>query len=122
MNWPIAIIVGIVLVAFFLWKRLSVAPAEVARKHLAAGALVIDERSPEEFHSGHMLNAVNIPLGELGESLPPRVKDKDQALLLHCLSGGRSAIAKRQANNLGYRQLPVQGHTRKQQDVREVHT
>ena len=75
MNWPIVIIVGVVLVVFFLLKRLSFVSAEVARKHLTAGALVIDVRSPDEFRSGHVPNAVNIPLGELRESLPQRVKD-----------------------------------------------
>ncbi|MGO9640057.1 MAG: rhodanese-like domain-containing protein, partial [Candidatus Acidiferrales bacterium] len=53
---------GIVFVAFFDWKRLSFVSAEVARKQLAEGAVVIDVRSPEEFRSGHVPNAVNIPL------------------------------------------------------------
>ena len=80
--------------AFFVWKRLSFVSAKVARKQLAEGAVVIDVRSPEEFRSGHVPNAVNIPLGELRESLPRRVKDKSQVRLLHCLSGTRSGMAK----------------------------
>ena len=105
MNWSIAIIAGIVFVAFFAWKRLSIVSAEVARKQLAEGAVVIDVRSPEEFRSGHVPNAVNIPLGELRESLPRRVKDKSQVLLLHCLSGGRSGIAKQQIKGMGYQNV-----------------
>ena len=105
MNWSIAIIAGIVFVAFFAWKRLSFVSAEVARKQLAEGAVVIDVRSPEEFRSGHVPNAVNIPLGELRESLPRRVKDKSQVLLLHCLSGGRSGIAKQQIKGMGYQNV-----------------
>ena len=105
MNWSIAIIAGIVFVAFFAWKRLSFVSAEVARKQLAEGAVVIDVRSPEEFRGGHVPNAVNIPLGELRESLPRRVKDKSQVLLLHCLSGGRSGIAKQQIKGMGYQNV-----------------
>jgi phage shock protein E len=105
MNWSIAIIAGIVFVAFFVWKRLSFVSAEVARKQLAEGAVVIDVRSPEEFRSGHVPNAVNIPLGELRESLPRRVKDKSQVLLLHCLSGGRSGIAKQQIKGMRYQNV-----------------
>ena len=105
MNWSIAIIAGIVFVVFFAWKRLSFVSAEVARKQLAEGAVVIDVRSPEEFRSGHVPNAVNIPLGELRESLPRRVKDKSQVLLLHCLSGGRSGIAKQQIKGMGYQNV-----------------
>jgi len=105
MNWSIAVVAGIVFVAFFAWKRLSFVSAEVARKQLAEGAVVIDVRSPEEFRSGHVPNAVNIPLGELRESLPRRVKDKSQVLLLHCLSGGRSGIAKQQIKGMGYQNV-----------------
>ena len=102
MNWTIAIIVGAIMVAFFIVKRMSFVSEEAARKHLTQGALVIDVRSPEEFRSGHVPDAINLPLGELRESLPHRVKDKNQVLLLHCLSGGRSGIAKGQARGLGY--------------------
>lgn len=102
MNWPIVIGVGVVLVAFFVLKRLSLVSAEVVRKHLAEGALVIDVRSSEEFHNRHIPEAINIPLGELHDALPRRVKDKSQVLLLHCLSGGRSAIAKARVKGMGY--------------------
>jgi phage shock protein E len=102
MDWKILIIVVGVVVAFFALKRLSFVSAEEARKHLAAGALVIDVRSPDEFRSGHLTNAVNIPLGELQKRIPDFVKDKNQVLLLHCLSGGRSAIARQQLKRMGY--------------------
>ena len=59
-------------------------------------------RSPEEYRGGHVPDAINLPLGELRENLPRRVKDKNQVLLLHCLSGGRSGIARQQLRRLGY--------------------
>jgi len=102
MNWAITIVAAVVIVTFFVLKRLSFVSAAVAQKYLAEGALVIDVRSREEFRSGNLPTALNIPLSELRESLGSRVKDKNQVLLLHCLSGGRSAIAKRHASNLGY--------------------
>ena len=102
MNWTIAIVVGAILVAFFIVKRMSFVSEEAARKHLAQGALVIDVRSPEEFRGGHVPDAINLPLGQLRESLPRHVKDKNQVLLLHCLSGGRSGIARGQVRSLGY--------------------
>jgi phage shock protein E len=102
MNWIIPMVAGLVIVAFIALKRMALVSAALARKLVREGALVIDVRSPEEFRGGHLPSAVNIPLGELRESLPRRVKDKNQVLLLHCLSGGRSAVAKRQAKGLGY--------------------
>ena len=102
MNWPVTIGIVVVIVGFVVFKRLSFVSVEVARKHLAAGALVIDVRSPEEFRSGQVPGAINIPLGDLRESLPRRVKDQNQVLLVHCLSGGRSGIAKQQIKGMGY--------------------
>jgi phage shock protein E len=96
MNWTFALIVGAVVVA------VSLVSVEVARKHLREGALVIDVRSPEEFQSRHLPNAVNLPLGTLAEALPRLAKDKGQVLLLHCLSGTRSGFARQQARRLGY--------------------
>jgi len=102
MNWTIAIIAGLVFVTFIALKRMAFVSAELARKHLREGALVIDVRSPEEIRSGHVPEAVNIPLGELREGLPRHVKDQSQVLLLHCLSGGRSGISQPQAKRMGY--------------------
>ncbi len=102
MNWTIAILIIVVFVALFALKRMAFVSVEVTRKHLAGGALVIDVRSAEEFRSGHVANAVNIPLAELRESLPLHVTDKRQVLLLHCLSGGRSGMAQHQLKGMGY--------------------
>jgi phage shock protein E len=64
--------------------------------------LIIDVRSPEEFQSNHLAKAINIPLRDLRDTLPSRVKDKSQVLLLHCLSGGRSGIARHKLKSMGY--------------------
>jgi phage shock protein E len=102
MDWTFIAIAAAVVAAFFLFKRASFVSADVAREHLRNGALVIDVRSPEEFRREHLPQAINIPLGDLGDGVPQRVKDKEQVLLLHCLSGGRSGLAKRQLKKMGY--------------------
>ena len=102
MNWTIITVVAVVFMAFFVLKRLSFVSAAAARKHLAEGALVIDVRSPEEFRGRHIPNALNIPLGDLRATVSCRVTDKNQVLLVHCLSGGRSSIAKHQLKRMGY--------------------
>ena len=102
MNWSIAIVVLVIVIALFTLKRMSFVPEEMARKLLKEGALVVDVRGKDEFQSGHLPGALNIPLGELSASVPRRVPDKNQVLLLHCLSGTRSGIAKRQLQGLGY--------------------
>jgi phage shock protein E len=102
MNWTIAIVAVVVIATFFLLKRMSFVSEATARQHLVQGAQVIDVRSAAEFSGGHLPGAINVPLGELQQSLPRRVKDTKQVLLLHCLSGTRSGIAKRQLNGMGY--------------------
>ena len=66
------------------------------------GALVIDVRSRGEFSAGHLPRAINIPLDEIAAAVPQRVPDKNQVLLLHCLSGTRSGMAKSTLKSLGY--------------------
>ncbi len=102
MHWNLVLIVGLVVAAMLALKRLGLVSAETARTYLKQGALVVDVRSAEEFKAGHLSNAVNIPLGELQGSLPRRVSDKNHILLLHCLSGTRSGLAKRALKSMGY--------------------
>ena len=102
MNWTLLLIVGGVIAVVFVLKRMSLVSPDAARERLQQGALVVDVRSAEEHRSRHLPGAVNIPLGELQESLPRRVTDKNQVLLLHCRSGTRSGIAKRQLKGMGY--------------------
>ena len=90
------------MVGFIALKRMSFVSEAVACEHLRGGALVIDVRSAGEFGREHLPQAINIPLGDIAEVIPQRVKDKNQALLLHCLSGGRSGFAKRQLKTMGY--------------------
>ncbi len=102
MNWMLLVIVAAVLIGLFGLNRVSFVPAEKARQLLRQGALVVDVRGPGEFDSAHLPRAVNIPLGSLSHELPRRAPDRGQVLLLHCLSGTRSALARRQLKRMGY--------------------
>ena len=64
--------------------------------------MVVDVRTPAEFNSGHLSQAVNLPLDEIEGLVPSRVKDKNKVLLLHCQSGVRSGIAKKRLASIGY--------------------
>jgi rhodanese-related sulfurtransferase len=102
MNWITILILAAMMVAIILLRRSGlIAPAEAA-SHLKKGALVIDVRTAGEFNSGHLPNAINLPLDEIETSLPRRVKDKNQVLLLHCQAGGRSSQARKKLTALGY--------------------
>ncbi len=102
MSWTTFAIIGAVIFVFVLLKRAGQISLSDARTHLKNGATVIDVRSAAEFNSEHLPKAINIPLQELESALPKRVKDKDQVILLHCLSGTRSAVAKSRLKGMGY--------------------
>jgi len=97
-------VVGVVA-AFLLLKRLSLANPAAAREWLNKGAKVLDVRSEGEFRGGHLPEAVNIPLDRLRDEVVRLGPDKDQPLLLHCLSGTRSGMGKRMLKKMGYRNV-----------------
>lgn len=105
MDWTFLLITVIAVVAVFGLKRPSYVSVAIARRHLADGAPVIDVRSPSEFAGGHLAIARNIPLGDLRQRVPAEFPDRGMVLLVHCLSGGRSLVARRQLIALGYRNV-----------------
>ena len=102
MNWITLLIVAVVVAAFLTISKAGQISAKDATGYLKNGALVIDVRTPGEFSSGHLTNAINFPLDEIETALPKQVKDKSQVLLLHCASGMRSGLAQKKLNSLGY--------------------
>jgi phage shock protein E len=92
----------LVVLAFLYLKKSDQISAQEALALANKGALVIDVRSPAEFGAGHLPGVINIPLDAITSTLPSRVPDKNQAILLHCASGTRSGIAVRKLKALGY--------------------
>ena len=81
--------------------------AELARRH-AAGAFVLDVRTPEEYAEGHVPGAVLLPLQELQERWE-EVPEGD--VLVICRSGARSATAVKALNGAGRTTTNVAGGT-----------
>jgi len=102
MNWLTVLIIAAVIVGIFLMKQAGQISARDALAGIKNGALVIDVRTAGEFNSGHLEQAINIPLDEIATTVPLRVQDKQQVLLLHCASGMRSGMAKTKLQGLGY--------------------
>ncbi|MEV0838116.1 rhodanese-like domain-containing protein [Actinocatenispora sera] len=82
---------------------------EVAAAAWAAGDLVLDVRTPEEYANGHVAGARNVPLSRLpaaARELPPG------QLITVCTSGGRSWQAAQRLAALGRTALSVRGGTK----------
>lgn len=105
MSWiPFAVVLA--LAAGYMYvKRSGQIPSEEAREYLRKGAMVIDVRSMNEFESGHILQAYNMPLERIEMIAPSTIKDKNAVLLLHCSTGVRSRMAKKRLEDIGYKNV-----------------
>lgn len=71
-----------------------IAPAELAAQIEAGDApTVLDVRTPEEFASGHVPGAINIPHDELAGRLDELAFARDSEIVVHCEGGGRASRA-----------------------------
>jgi len=72
---------------------------------LAADPIWIDVRTVNEYNSGHVSEAVNIPYTEITAGIAELTGDKDASIYVYCRSGRRSGIAKEALESLGYTQV-----------------
>jgi len=63
--------------------------------------LVLDVRTPEEFQTGHIAGAVNVPINELLLRIGQVAPEKNIPIAVHCQSGGRSARANKMLDEEG---------------------
>ena len=75
-----------------------------AAEIIASGGdmIILDVRRPDEFASGHIPGAVNIPNETISRDDIPQLPVKDQLILVYCRSGNRSKQASGKLAALGY--------------------
>jgi rhodanese-related sulfurtransferase len=73
-------------------KGSDASPAEAVAL-INAGAQPIDLRAAAQFEKAHILDARNIPLGDLDQHLPSLQKLQERGMLLYCDTGGTSLKA-----------------------------
>lgn len=90
----------------------QIAPAEAERKLAAPDVLLVDVRDANELQNGGKLKgAVHVSRGMLEFRADPASPyhnpafQKDKTVILYCASGGRSALAGKALQDLGYRSV-----------------
>lgn len=68
----------------------------------AGDVVVVDVREESEFAEGHIPGALLLPQGEIEAKAGELLPDMDQAILLYCRSGRRSALAAQALADMGY--------------------
>lgn len=84
--------------------------ADEARSRLP-GLTVVDVRTPGEYAAGHLPEALNVPLDQLGRAVPA-LRRLSGELLVVCASGNRSANACRVLAEHGIHAMTLTGGTR----------
>lgn len=81
----------------------------LAHKLVAAGAVLIDVRTPEEYATRHLDGAVNIPVDDLKSRMGEVDKltggDKGKPIVVYCQAGGRAGRAKTTLVESGHGQV-----------------
>ena len=79
---------------------------------------VIDVREHDEYASGHVAGAINIPPSELINGTD-KLKDipKDADIILYCRTGSRSNVSKNIMQEMGYTNL-INGINRQQVEAK----
>jgi len=66
-------------------------------------AVYLDVRDPNEYTAGHLPGAMNISRGLLEFNVWDKIPDKDGMIYVYCKTAGRSALATKTLNDLGYK-------------------
>ena len=67
----------------------------------AAGAVLLDVRTPQEYREGHIPGSQNMPLQQL-DKVEEVTENKDTVLYVYCRSGARSRQAVSLLKHMGY--------------------
>ncbi|MGB9628084.1 MAG: rhodanese-like domain-containing protein [Thermodesulfobacteriota bacterium] len=66
-------------------------------------AVILDVRDPGEFAAGHLPGAINVSRGTLEWGIWSKVPDQGTKIYVYCKTAGRSALATKTLNDLGYK-------------------
>ena len=67
----------------------------------AAGAVLLDVRTPQEHREGHIPGSQNVPLQQI-DGIEQVAENKETALYVYCHSGARSRQAVSHLKHMGY--------------------
>lgn len=83
------------------YRQISMDEA-VAMMEQESGYIILDVRRPDEYATGHIPNAINVPNENIGTDEISQLPNKDQLIMVYCRSGRRSKEAAEKLVKLGY--------------------
>ena len=89
------------LIANLVAARGGLNPQEAVRLINHEQAIIVDLRSRKDFESGHIIDALHIPMAELKGAQARLKKHDDKPILLYCDAGTTSPRAVKEIKQLG---------------------
>ncbi len=83
----------------------SVGPQQAVMLINRSDAVVVDVRDKKEFESGHIVDAINIPLSKLDQRITELEKHKDKPVVVVCKMGQHSSEACNKLLSAGYEKV-----------------
>jgi rhodanese-related sulfurtransferase len=106
----LAILVFIYGRKFLLTRSVTrYSPSQLADRLKEGGVVLLDVRTAGEFQSGHLKNAIHIPVQELAARAGEMKKHTDREIVCYCQSGSRSLMGAARLRKLGYRTASLEG-------------
>ncbi|HFE38430.1 MAG TPA: rhodanese-like domain-containing protein [Gammaproteobacteria bacterium] len=97
------ILSGLLFVVLLAFSATSFASkAREAWRMIEHGALLVDVRTPKEYHEGHLPGALLIPHRKVASRIGEFGEDKNRRIVLYCKGGVRAAKAQRVLQRNGF--------------------
>lgn len=93
-HWELSLALGVVLVLLLIFELRNkaqgvpqVTPQQATQLINHQDAVILDVRDNNSFTSGHIINAINIPLAELNHQLAKLEAHKSKPIIIVCKMG-----------------------------------
>jgi rhodanese-related sulfurtransferase len=93
------------LVAEAKKKITEISAAEAAARSKSGEAAIVDVREKDEWDEEHIPAAIHLSRGTIELDIEEKFPDKDSMIICHCGGGGRSALAAKTLQKMGYKNV-----------------
>src|SRR5712691_6971617 len=83
----------------------EISPQDAAAKLNSGAAVVVDVRNKDEWDEGHIPGATHMSRGTIELDIEEKVPDPNAMIICHCGGGGRSALAAKSLQKMGYKNV-----------------
>jgi len=93
------------LVAEAKKKITEISATEAAEKLKSGEALIVDVREKDEWDEERIPNATHLSRGTIELEIEEKVPNRNAIIICHCGGGGRSALAAKSLQKMGYKNV-----------------